>query len=153
MTAHEISPLLQAIAEVDAAAWGHLTSAFEDGQAELNAADPNDVWNVTARFVPRTGQFGASNREGQPSLSHDCFPSDIIKPPHPGGILEAVAMGHGDVVVIVSMVLYLRAGHETSLEALARTLLREAQRVVDLGLRVDETTHKLLEHWRDTHPE
>lgn len=134
----------QAITAVDATAWAVLTSALQEGQAELDAADPDDVWNVTARFFPRTGQFSASNREGQPSMSHECFPSDIVKPPHAGGILETVAMGHGDVVVIVSMVPYLRAGHEASPHALAKALLEEAQRVVDLGLWVGEPSQNLL---------
>ena len=109
VSVYERSPLLQVVAEVDAAAWGHLTSALQDGQAELHAADLNDAWNVTARFVPRTGRFSASNRDGQPSLPHACYPSDLISGPQARVILDDVAIGHGDVIVILSMVPYLRA--------------------------------------------
>lgn len=149
-TVHERSPLLQAIAEVDADAWGHLTSALEDGQAELHAAEPNDAWNVIARFYPRTGRFGASNLEGQPRLPHDGLPSDLVSAPHARGILDDAAMGHGEVVVILSMVPYLRAGYEASPEAVAKALLNEAWRVVNLGLWVGEATRRLLTLCHDT---
>lgn len=141
------------MAEMDPAAWGHLTSALQDGQAELHAADRNDTWNVTARFFPRTGHFSASNRNGQPSLPHASYPSDLVSGPQACVILDDVAIGHSDVVVILSMVPYLRAGHEASPEAVARVLLREAHRVVALGLWVDQPTHKLLKLWKDTNPQ
>ena len=146
--ADNLTRFQEAITAVDATAWAVLTSALQDGQAELDAADPNDAWNVTARFLPRTGQFSSSNKEGQPSLPQSCFPSDIVTPPHAHNILENVAMGHGEVIVLVSMVPYLRAGHEATPHALARTLLGEAQRVVDLGLWVSEPSQKLLKLWR-----
>ena len=150
VSVYERSPLIHAVAEVDAAAWGHLTSAIQDGQAELHAADLNDAWNVTARFFPRTGRFSASNCDGQPSLSHDSYPSDLILGSQARVILDNVAIGHGDVVVILSMVPYLRAGHAASPEAVARVLLNEAHRLVTLGLWVGEATRKLLKLWEDT---
>ena len=128
-------------------------SALQDGQAERHAADRNDAWNVTARFFPRTGRFSASNRDGQPSLPHAAYPSDLVSGPQARVILTDVASGHGDVVVILSMVPYLRAGHEASPEAVARVLLNEAHRVITLGLWVGEATRKLLKLWEDTSPQ
>lgn len=131
-----------------------LTSALEDGQAEIDAADRNDPWNVTARFWPRTGQFSASDLNGQPSMRHDCFPSDLIRGHHAAAYLEDVVMGHGDVVAMISLVPYLRAGHDPSVAALAGALLDEAQRMVDLGLWIGESTEQmlLLRRANSTHP-
>lgn len=57
-------------------------------------------------------------------------------------------MGHGEVVVMVSMVPYLRAGHEASSHALSQTLQEETQRVIDLGLWAGEPSQKLLKLWQ-----
>lgn len=61
-------------------------------------------------------------------------------------------MGHGEVVVLLSMVPYLRAGYEASPEAVASALLNEAWRVVSLGLWVGEATHTLVKLCRNTSP-
>ncbi|GGM53390.1 hypothetical protein GCM10008956_31730 [Deinococcus arenae] len=96
----------QAITAVDATAWVVLASALQEGQAELDAADSNDVGNVTVSFFSRTGEFIARDRDGWHSLDHDCCPGDIVR----CGLLATVAVGHGEVVVMVSVVPYLRAG-------------------------------------------
>ncbi|MBZ9712500.1 hypothetical protein [Deinococcus multiflagellatus] len=139
------TPLLQALDEVSPDAVKTLADALRDGLEEFEAADPNDMWNVTARFWPTTCRFTRSDREGLPGVGQDCFRSELIRPDDRGEILRMVNMGHASVVVLISLVPYLRAGHEPSVHALATALLGEADRVIHLGLPAHEGLYALLQ--------
>lgn len=56
-----------------------------------------------------------------------------------------VNMGHATVVVLISLVPYIRAGRELSVHALANALLQEVDRVIKLGLPVHEDVEVLLD--------
>jgi hypothetical protein len=125
-----------------------LMSALQEGLAEYDQADRNDVWNVNACFWPQTGGFTFSSRDGSRSPSQSgTYSSHLLRPGDSSGILREVGLGHAYVVVMISMTPYVRAGHELSVHALIDALLTETQRVVELGLPISETTADLLSVW------
>lgn len=138
------TPLTEAIEVVDPKAAETLLAALHHGLEEFEAADRNEMWNVTARFWPATCSFTGSDREGQPGFGQACFPSEMILPDDREGVLRMVNMGHADVVVLISLVPYIRARQEPSVHALATALLDEAERAIKLGLPAHENVEVLL---------
>lgn len=139
-----ITSLTRLLETVQPEAVETLTAALHQGVAEAEAADPNDLWNVTARFWPTSGRFTRSDREGHPSLEQECFLSELIIEGDRGGILRMKSLGHADVVVLIPLVPYIRAGSELSAHALASALLDETERVVRLGLQAGDDARVLL---------
>ncbi|WP_145999504.1 hypothetical protein [Deinococcus sp. UR1] len=139
------TPVTQALEKVDPEAAEALRAALYHGLEEFEAADRNDIWNVTARFWPAACRFTGSDREGRPGFGQTCLPSEMILPDDRGGVLRMVNMGHATVVVLISLVPYIRAGQELSVHALANALLQEVERVIKLGVPVHEDVEVLLD--------
>lgn len=139
-----VTPLTQALKREQPEAIRVLTVALQQGIAEYVAMDRNEMWNVTARFWLTSCGFGASDREGRPELGQDCYTSNLVLAGDGSGILSMVRSGHACVVVLVSLVPYIRSGHELSVHALASALLEEAERVINLGFLVNANIYTLL---------
>ena len=139
-----VTPLTQALKCEQPEAIEVLTVALQQGVAECEAMDRNEMWNVTARFWLTSCSFGASDWEGRPELGQECYPSNLVLDGDIGGILSMVRSGHACVVVLVSLVPYIRLGHELSVHALASELLKEAERVINLGFPVNANIYAVL---------
>lgn len=139
-----ITPFTRALHVAQPEAVETLTLALQHGLVEYEAANRNEVWNVTARLWPTSGQFTRSDREGRPGFGQDCYASSLLVSGDRSGILRMVELGNAHVVVLISLVPYLRAGHELSVHALADVLLEEAERVINLDLPAADNIHVLL---------
>ncbi len=124
-----------------------LQKALEEGLNELRYVDPSQMHTISAQFWINSRAFFYTDVNGTifPATTvlepQEFYPSYLINASNVGHIRRQVNLGHLTVVAYKSLVPYLLAGGEASVDALARELLDEAVRVVDLGL---PTTHETL---------
>ncbi|WP_407540270.1 hypothetical protein Q0M94_02400 [Deinococcus radiomollis] len=130
---------------------GILLKALEEGLNELRFLDPSETHNVSAQFWIDSREFFFTDKDGSivPATTllgpEEFYPSYLIDSSNVDQVQRQVRLGHLTVVAYESLVPYLQSGGEASVDALAKKLLDEAARVVNLGIPTNYTTHRFLD--------